>query len=261
MPRLIAPVGQARDDFAIFLDLAERLGCAQRFDEGLNEEDWLRRLWDGSRAEGRRQGLVVPEFETFWEAGYWQVPPPDEPEVLLRDFRADPQGHPLKTPSGRIELFSSTIARFGYADCPPHPAWMGPREWLGSAGPGELHLVTNQPAGRLHSQLYQTQDDGLEPVLIHPDDADTRAIEDGVTTRLWNRRGACLARAVLSTDLRPGVLLMATGAWFAPQGSELERLEVNGNPNVLTDDHGTSQLGQACAALSVLVRIEPYRKD
>ncbi|NIP72913.1 MAG: hypothetical protein GWO16_07715, partial [Gammaproteobacteria bacterium] len=56
---------------------------------------------------------------------------PDTPFVALGDFRADPAAHPLGTPSGRIEIFSETIAGFGYDDCPGHPAWMEPLEWLG----------------------------------------------------------------------------------------------------------------------------------
>jgi biotin/methionine sulfoxide reductase len=46
------------------------------------------------------------------------------------------------TPSGRIELYSERIARFGYDDCPPHPSWLEPAEWLGAASAANypLHL-------------------------------------------------------------------------------------------------------------------------
>ena len=36
----------------------------------------------------------------------------------------------LLPPSGRIELFSSTIDSFRYEDCPGHPVWLVPDEWL-----------------------------------------------------------------------------------------------------------------------------------
>ena len=42
-------------------------------------------------------------------------------------FRADPGGHPLATPSGKIELFSATVAGFGYPDCPGYAAWLALR--------------------------------------------------------------------------------------------------------------------------------------
>ena len=75
--------------------------------------------------------------------------------VLFEDFRRDPERHPLKTPSGRIEIVSEAVAGFDYADCPPHPTWIPPAEWLGSASAERwpMHLVTHQPANRLHSQM------------------------------------------------------------------------------------------------------------
>ncbi|PTW59875.1 biotin/methionine sulfoxide reductase [Breoghania corrubedonensis] len=254
MPRLIDPVGEARDDFAIFRALAERLGCRQTFDEGLDEQKWLRRLWKQTEARGAEEGINVPDFETFWQEGFWNVPLPEMPEVLLSDFRADPEGAALATPSGRIELHSDTIAGFGYDDCPAHPSWIAPNEWLGNAESDELHLVTNQPAKQLHSQLYQAHEhNGPVAVRIAPVDADARGVRDGDRVRLWNARGACLATAKIDESLRAGVLVMPTGAWFEPGRDGTER---NGNPNVLTSDRRTSQLAQGCAALSALVRIE-----
>lgn len=41
MPRLIEPVGEARNDFDIFCALSDRLGCRAAFDEGRNEDQWL----------------------------------------------------------------------------------------------------------------------------------------------------------------------------------------------------------------------------
>jgi biotin/methionine sulfoxide reductase len=55
----------------------------------------------------------------------------------------------------------------------------------------------------------------------------------------------------------PGVIAMATGAWFdpAPSAAGPER---HGNPNVLTRDIGTSNLAQGPSALSALVEVERY---
>lgn len=255
MPRLIAPVAQARDDFTIFGELADRLGCHDLYGGGLDEFGWLRRLWQKTEARGRRENVAVPDFETFWNEGFFAVPAPEKPEIMLEAFREDPVANPLATPSGRIELYSQQIAAFGYADCPAHPAWLEPCEWLGNAQHDELHLVTNQPAKRLHSQLYQVQDQQAgEPVSINPVDARQRDIADGDMVRLENERGACIARAAVTDSVRQGVVVMATGAWFSPADTETG-LERNGNPNVLTANRRTSSLGQACAALSVLVRV------
>lgn len=261
MPKLIEPVGQARDDHAIFSELAARLGCQDAFTQGLDEFGWLRRLWAGTERRGAAEGVEVPDFDRFWQEGLFPVPAPERPEVLLEDFRSDPQASPLATPSGRIELHSERIESFGYRDCPAHPTWMEPKEWLGIAQPGELHLITNQPPKRLHSQLFQTQEtEGPERIGLNPKDAALLGIAEGDRVRVFNRRGACLARARLDAGIRAGVAVMATGAWFDPDPVRAG-LERNGNPNVLTANRRTSSLGQACAALSALVRIEPAKPD
>jgi biotin/methionine sulfoxide reductase len=55
------------------------------------------------------------------------------------------------------------------------------------------------------------------------------------------------------------VVQLSTGAWFDPAEPGAEPvLCKHGNPNVLTHDKGTSQLGQGPAAHSALVRIEKF---
>ena len=76
---------------------------------------------------------------------------------------------------------------------------------------------------------------------------------------LFNDRGACLAGAVVDADVMPGVVVMATGAWFDPPSAEGEP-ERHGNANVLTLDIGTSPLAQGTSALTALVEIERWTK-
>ena len=170
----------------------------------------------------------------------------------------------MATPSGRIEIFSSTIDSFGYDDCPGHPTWLPPKEWLGATGDGRhpLHLLSGQPARRLHSQFdngsYSRAGkvSGREPIVLNAVDAAERGIGDGDAVRVFNDRGQCLAGAVLSTQIRPGVVRLATGAWYDPvvPGG----LDVHGNPNVLTPDRGTSRLAQGPSAHSTLVQVERW---
>lgn len=79
------------------------------------------------------------------------LPQVQDGDRLMRGFRADPDNATLPTPSGKIELFSRTVARFGYADCPGHPAWLAPTQQPDRHL--SLWLIANQPATRLHSQL------------------------------------------------------------------------------------------------------------
>jgi biotin/methionine sulfoxide reductase len=117
----------------------------------------------------------------------------------------------------------------------------------------------------LHSQLdfgatsQASKINGREPVRIHPQDAAARGIRAGDIVRLYNERGACLAGAVLSEALRPGVVQLSTGAWYDPDDPALETpLCVHGNPNVLTRDAGTSHLAQGCTGQLSAVEIERY---
>ncbi len=158
MPALTRPHGEARDDYAIFSDLADRFGAGKDFTEGRTAMEWLRHLygqWRDSLASQRRGRAWVPGFDEFWAGNGIELPVASEPQVAFAEFRLDPEKHPLTTPTGKIEIFSSTIDGYGYPDCPGHPVWLEPDEWLGSVAAGRfsLQLVANQPRSRLHSQL------------------------------------------------------------------------------------------------------------
>ncbi|MCW5773575.1 MAG: molybdopterin-dependent oxidoreductase [Rhodospirillaceae bacterium] len=266
MKRAVAPIGAARNEFDIFAELSARLGVNAPYAEGLDEMGWLRRMYEGAAQAAAGQGLTLPGFDAFWQDGHLEIPPPETPAVPFAAFRRDPAANPLKTPSGRIELFSARIAGFGYAGQPGHPVWIAPGEWLGAAAAGRypLHLLTNQPAARLHSQLdpgpvsRAAKIAGREPIRLNPEDAAARGIGAGDIVRVFNDRGACLAGAMLCPTLMRGVVQMATGAWFDPLETAAGPLDIHGNPNVLTRDLGTSPIAQSSTAQTCLVEIERY---
>ncbi len=271
MHKAIDPVGRARNDFDIFSDLAERLGFREKFTGGLCENEWLRYLYDLSCQQGARHGVELPEFEVFWERGFVDVEPANTPMVLMSDFRNDPEANPLNTPSGKIEIFSEAIAAFDYEDCPGHPTWLEPGEWLGAKEKVKrfpLHLISNQPAGRLHSQMDSgriskgLKVDGREAIWLNPIDAAARGIADGDTVRAFNQRGQCLVGARVTDSIRNGVVLIPTGAWYDPvKPGQVGSLDRHGNPNVLTLDKGTSKLGQGSIAQSALIEVEKWQVD
>lgn len=267
MQQAVIPPGQSRNDYDVFTDLAAALGTADQFSEGRTADEWLPHLYETWRTSLPAGTSELPDFATFWDAGYVRMPDLDEDLVLFEGFRRDPAYAPLRTPSGRIELFSETIDSFGYEDCIGHPAWYEPEEWLGCAGGGPypLQLIANNPRTRLHSQndpgeySQASKVRGREPVRLHPDDARPRGLKDGDVVRIFNERGSCLAGVVLSDDLRPGVLQLSTGAWYDPlDPAEPRSLCVHGNPNVLTFDRGTSRLAQGCSGQHALVEVERW---
>ena len=267
MRKAVEPVGEARNDFDIFAALSARLGFGEAFTEGRDEMAWLRHMYEVSRQQIAGTGIEMPVFDDFWEQGEFCFPDPDKAHVLFDAFRADPQQAPLATPTGKIEIFSEKIDSFGYDDCPGHPVWLEPCEWLGSSLTDQypLHLISNQPTSRLHSQLdpgttsVKSKINDREPARMNPTDALERGINEGDVVRLFNARGACLAGVSLTGDVMPGVVELSTGAWYDPlEPGVIGSLCVHGNPNVLTPDIGTSKLAQGPSAHTALIEIERY---
>lgn len=264
---LCSPPEGVRTDFEILAALARRMGAEAAFTEGRDADGWLRRLYEETVKVAEAQGLALPHFEDFREQGLLEMPAKAGPNALFAAFRADPQGHPLKTPSGRIELYSERVAGFGQADCPGYPAWREPTEWLGAplAANYPLHLLSCQPADKLHSQWdhaapsRRTKSHGRQPILMHPADMAARGLSPADLVEVSSPRGRCLAIVEQTDGLLPGVVQMATGAWFDPlDPCDPAALECNGNPNVLTADRGTSSLAQGPSPNSCLVEVRRY---
>jgi biotin/methionine sulfoxide reductase len=259
MEKAIDPVGEARNDYDIFADLAERLGAGDRFTEGRTTQEWLEHMY----ATFHAHHSDYPDLDELREAGYFEIPDAwiAPPKSLLVAFRDDPTGAALDTPSGRIELFSETVQSFNYVDCPGHPTWIEPGEWPGNASEYPLSLISNQPKTRLHSQWDQGETsingkiDGREQIGITPKDAVARNLNPGDVVRVFNDRGACLAAVAIRDDLIDGVAQLATGAWWDP--IEPGGVCRSGNPNVLTHDRGTSSMAQG-PSTSCLVEVEKY---
>lgn len=259
MDEAIPPVGQAKDDHEIMRGIAALMHCEEAFTEGLTPTEWLRKLWADSLASAKGQGIDLPDWETLQQEGWVKLPIPEEPTIMLEDFRKDPDANPLATPSGKIEIFSETIESFGYADCPGHPTWMEPVEWLGNAKPGQLHLISNQPKNKLHSQLDHgsvsraDRPEGVERACMNPADAAARSLKQGDHVQIYNDRGGCRAQVNLDDAVRPGVIQIATGAWMDVEDGVCNK----GNPNLLTLDRGTSSLAQGPIAHTCLVHLRP----
>ena len=265
MSKAVEPPKHARNDFDIFRGLARRMGVEDAFTEGRDESAWLEWMYAKTAGRMERRGVQLPGLDELKRKGWHRVEPPSQPNVFLSEFRKDPDGSRLPTPSGKIELHSETVAKFGYEDCPGHAIWLEPAEWLGNRKRStELHLISNQPSTKLHSQLdhgrvsRSAKVGGREVIAMNPADASDRGIRDNDLVLVHNDRGACLAAAKTDDAVRPGVVQMGTGAWFDPGVVVGRVLCKHGNPNVLTIDKGTSRLAQGPIAHTCLVEIERF---
>jgi anaerobic dimethyl sulfoxide reductase subunit A len=225
MRQAIAPVGECRNDLDILADLAERLGI-----EGYNDKtdlDWLREFCRGTEIE---------DFEAFTAQGLARLPAPEDLVAFAREVR-DPEQHPFSTPSGKIEVYSMSIAAnpnmYGLGAVAAIPTWIPPVE------PDPRHplmLCHGKSRARTHS-IHDNQEilSGADrrDVWVHVEDAAARGIADGQLVRVFNGRGATVLPARVTDRIARGVVAMKEGVWFTPDGGGTD---VRGCSNVLTDD-------------------------
>ena len=257
MPQMISPVGLAKNDYDIFSELSGKLNCKEKFTHNQSSDEWIKNIYDKFYKQSKDQGIKVLNFETLKKKNFerMSIDLNEEDYVPFKDFRKDPLAHPLGTPSGKIEIYSEKIANFNYPEIPGHPTYNKP--FLDKNFP--LRLLSPQPHDKLHSQLQAAVEDTNDyaVLVMNPKDANERGISRGDLIKIWNSRGCCLATLELQETILTGVVSMATGAWFSPGE---DGLDIAGNPNVLTADTGTSDLGQGSAAHNIEVQIEIYNK-
>ncbi|MGO7420991.1 molybdopterin-dependent oxidoreductase, partial [Rhizobium ruizarguesonis] len=92
MKKLIEPVGEARDDYEIFSEIARRLGKIEEFTENRTSKEWLAFLFETTQKALAAAGHQAPAFEAFWERGEMRLPLKPNDGGPARAFRDDPSG-------------------------------------------------------------------------------------------------------------------------------------------------------------------------
>jgi anaerobic dimethyl sulfoxide reductase subunit A len=256
MPRLVEPPGETKSDYRICAELAARLGIGEAYTEGRDERAWVEWILDRYR-ETRFPGLPsLDEFEASNVGVYAE--PVTQPALALADFRADPEAHPLDTPSGKIELFSKRLHDMGNPDeIPAVPKYI--QEWESPFGP-EAEQYPLQAIGHHYMpRVHSTHDnvDWLEEafpqrVFINDLDAGARGIADGDLVRVYNGRGAMLLPCRVTRRILPGVVDIPQGAWWTPDENGVDR---RGSVNVLTSERWTP-LAFGTAQHTIMVQVE-----
>ncbi|MBE3606903.1 molybdopterin-dependent oxidoreductase [Campylobacter sp. RM13119] len=270
---ITTPAGESKSDFWICEQICKRWGLGEAFSEGKDELGWMREIYNEAKEDAKKLDIEMPEFNEFYQEGFVKFDKDNKDSELytrLSDFRADPKKFALNTPSGKIELYSEVIAGFGYEDCPAHPAWLEPFEWLGDEELTEkypLHLVSAHSRYRLHSQLNNSVIGEFasvacrEPILINPQDANLRALQNGDIVRVFSARGEILAGVFISEAVPKNVCVICEGAWYDPEILGEESLCKHGCVNVLTRDKGSSKLSQSNTSHTTLVQVEKFKGE
>ena len=272
MHQAIEPQYESHSDYWIYSHLAAKLGLEKEFTEGLDEMGWVKRFYEQAAGEAKEAGLEMPSFEEFWKAGYVMFPVSEDARRFnyLGDFRKNPIVNPLATESGKIEIFSKKIESYHYDDCPAHPTWMEPDEWLGGKLAQEypFALLTSKSRYRLHSQLDSTASnlfaniEDREPMWIHPAAAKKLGLAAGDVAEVQSRRGTVLAGVLVTDRVRPDTVVIHHGAWYSPKDPGVEgTLDGHGCDNTLAIDIPSSKLACGNVANTSLVRIRKYEGE
>lgn len=199
---LVAPRGEARSDLQIVFDLATRLGLGAAFWEGDIDAAFRHQL--------APSGITLEELRAHPEGV--RVP-------LVTRYRKY-AGTGFATPSGKVELYSATLAAHGYS---PLPAFEEPltsprsRPDLADRYPLVLSCAKSLFfCETQHRQVAALRKSAPDPqVEMHPSTAAARGITAGDWVWLDTPHGRIRARARLNPSLDPQVVFGQHGWWQA----------------------------------------------
>ena len=259
--RAIEPLGESRTLYDICTGIARRMGVEAAFTEGRSHDQWVEYMYHQCRT-------VHPElpesYETAVQTGLFKWKRSDRPKVGLEGFRKDPDGSPLNTPSGEIEVFSKSLWDLARSwELPEgdvisalpeyHPTWGMPGDEHSREFP--LQLVGHHYKQRTHSSYGNSpwlQEAAPQTLWINPLDAAPRGISHGDLVRVFNHIGQTRVRAKVTPRIMPGVLSLPQGAWYAPDKNGVDK---NGCINTLTSQR-PSPLAKGNPQHTNLVEVE-----
>jgi len=266
-PKVIEPMGESKTDLQIFTELAYRLGFGEKynpkaernyfFDNDAVDEQFLKDWWENKVMH--HQHVEMP-WEEFKKTGIYKFKL-DRPHVAFQDNVE--KGVPWSTPSGKIEIFSSKLAKYtdwtktAYGHyIPAIPKWIEPWEYLGSEKTKKhpFHLISPHPRWRTHSifnNIAILRETYEQEVTMNASDAMKLGLKTGDTVEVYNDRGKVVVPVYVTQRCMPGVAVLHEGVWMDLDENGIDRA---GNPDFLTDDN-PSPAG-AFAYNTVLVNIQ-----
>jgi len=214
----VVSMWECRQDEEVFIELARRLNL----DVGTES---LIDLYD---AQLKPLGITFDELK---KKGFVSVP--------IRYKKFEERG--FFTPSGKVELYSSIMEKYGYD---PIPYYQEPPESpLSTPGLMKAYPLILTTGGRtpyyFHSEYRQIpslREKHSEPrVEINPKTAEHYHIRQGEWVWIETLRGRIRQRAKLTHGIDPRVVHIEHGWWF-PEEAGPEHGIWNSNANVLTSD-------------------------
>jgi len=236
--KVVEPLFGCRSDYAWLSDVAKRLGLWEAWSEGRETpEQWLEHIYNGLR----KQESELPPYAEFKANGgytYKNI----KTYIAYADQIRDPENHPFKTPSGKIEIFSRRLMDFNdpenipalpiYVPCPE-----GPQDPLREKYP--LQLIgwhTKRRCHSVHDNNPWMEEADPQRMWMNPADAEARGLKTGDLAEVWNDRGRMHIPVFVTNRVAPGVCAVAQGAWYTPNK---EGVDIRGSINILTANRPT----------------------
>jgi thiosulfate reductase/polysulfide reductase chain A len=217
--RVVEPRGESWDDIKIFHELT---GVLKR--KGYLDRSFI--PWkDMHEFNDYRLEDMGITFEDLKQHGVMSVP------VAYRKY----QDAGFRTPSGKVELYSSLLQKHGYDPLPSYqesPTSEISNPQLASKHP--LLLITSRKKHQFLSRspvcAWMRALDPYPELEIHPDTAQDRQIADGELLWIETPKGKCRHKARVTDRIHPKVVNGCFGWWFPEQSApEHGCLEANVN--------------------------------
>ncbi|NTV65283.1 MAG: molybdopterin-dependent oxidoreductase, partial [Oscillochloris sp.] len=211
----IAPLGECRSNWDTMRALATAMGYE---DPWLHEsaEQVIAQIIEASRPHNPQ--LAGISYAQLRSAGTVPFTFGEDNHTPFADLR-------FPTPSGKVELLCPAMAAQGVDPLPDYVPL--PAADAGDAQQPTLILISSA-AHHFVSSSFANQPslrakEGGPYIEINPADAAARGIADGATVRVENARGHCLLRAVITSDVAPGVAVAPKGHWasLSPDGRNI----------------------------------------
>ncbi len=273
----IDPIGESVSDYEVVCEVAKKLGLYEVYSGNTPVPERIELSYECN-------GVTDMPFEEFKEKQYVVLPTDpdwDKRPTALSEFYADPEKHPLDTPSGKLEFFSQGLHKHFPNDeeRPPVPHWIengvthSERISSERAEKYPLLMMSNHGRWRMHAQNDDNAwcreaptckvkgRDGYfyEPCWLNPEEAKKRGIRHGDIVKVFNERGVVLAGAYVTERLRTGTAYMDHGARYDPIiPGEVDR---GGAINTITPHNRTSKNVTGMAVSSFLVEVQKVNDE
>ncbi|UNH29642.1 molybdopterin-dependent oxidoreductase [Moellerella wisconsensis] len=237
----ITPLWENRPNYDVLAEVADKLGIKDQFTEGRSYPEWIEYCYNKTRETMPH----LPTFEQTDDQGIIdRILANSSDNIALKDFYTDPQANPLKTPSGKIEIYSEQLAeRVKHWQLPEGqripavPEYCANKEGVENKQQKEkypLQMTGFHDKGHVHSTYYNVA--MLREAIPHqfwlnPIDAQQRGLKNGDLAEIYNGRGRIQIKTKVTDRVLPGVIAVPQGAW---RSLDKEGVDVGGCINTLT---------------------------